>query len=122
MKRNIRMHDQDLEALFAEARAQVQPDTAQLQARVLRDADIHLPQMPGPAYRFPRKTGFLEGLAKALGGRGVLAGLAGAALAGVMVGFVQPTPIATIAATFFADGPLEELELIPTIDANFIEG
>lgn len=116
------MRDQDLEVFFAQARAEMLPDTAQLQARVLGDATQHLPQILRPAPSIPYPRGFWDNISKALGGRGVLAGLVGATVTGVLVGYVQPAPFAMVAETIFASSPPEELELLPNLEANLIEG
>lgn len=87
--------DAGLDALFAAARAAEAPVPDRLLARVLADADAHMPRpMPVSApTRAAAPRGWLAGLLDMLGGRGAVAGLAAAGLAGVWIGFVQPVDL-----------------------------
>ncbi|MFN3645765.1 MAG: dihydroorotate dehydrogenase [Gemmobacter sp.] len=100
-----------LDDLFAAARAAPpQPVPDALLARVLADADAAMPRRPrasapAAASARPAPPGWLAVLVAALGGRGAVAGLAAAGLAGVWIGFAQPAalPFGALAA----DTPLE---------------
>jgi len=87
--------DAGLDALFAAARAAEAPVPGHLLARVLADADAHMP--PSVPVSAPTRAvaprGWLAGLLDMLGGRGAVAGLAAAGLAGVWIGFVQPVDL-----------------------------
>ena len=87
--------DAGLDALFAAARAAEAPVPGHLLARVLADADAHMPpSVPVSApTRAAAPRGWLAGLLDMLGGRGAVAGLAAAGLAGVWIGFVQPVDL-----------------------------
>ena len=75
-------------ARAADARA---PDA--LMARVLADAARVQPRSPLPAARRPARQGWRALLMAVAGGRGALAGMAAAGLAGVWIGFAQPMDI-----------------------------
>jgi hypothetical protein len=124
MKKVTDMREDDLEGLFAEARAQNLPDGEALMARVMADAVSHqqrpsgLPIRRKSAHRF----GFWSRIVLALGGKGVLAGLGTAIVAGVVLGFAQPTSLTTLTDSIFAQTPLDDVELLPGIDAILAEG
>ncbi|MFN4129162.1 MAG: dihydroorotate dehydrogenase [Paracoccaceae bacterium] len=113
----------DLDALLAQAQARPpQPDAA-FMARVLGDA--HALQ-PRPARRAPvrpilsARPGLWARLATALGGAVAVAGLGTAAMAGLVVGYVQPEPMVTFAGSMgFGIG--ESLDLFPGFDALLSE-
>jgi hypothetical protein len=105
----------DLDALFAGAKsAAMQPSDA-LMARVLADAEAQQPRAvprnaPAPA------RGFFAGLAAFFGGAGALAGVGSAALAGLFIGFVQPTEISAMVG-FSTTTTIDQVELIPDVTA-----
>ena len=80
-----------LDALFAAARAAEPPVPDALLARVLADAAQHVPR-PAPRSA-PRRRSWLAGVLDMLGGRGAMAGLAAAGMAGIFIGFVQPVDL-----------------------------
>lgn len=87
----------DPDRLLAEARATALQPGADLMARILADAlaEQRRPAV-APARRAPAPTarrGFWAGLAEAFGGRGVLAGLGGAATFGLVLGYVDPASL-----------------------------
>lgn len=118
------MREQDIDDLFAAARAQTPSASADLMAKVFADAVLHQPQPSVlPIRSVPQKRrGFWTEIIDALGGKGAVAGLGTAAVVGVMLGFVQPTSLATLTDTLFAQTPLDELDLIPGVDAILTEG
>lgn len=122
MTKGTDMREQDLDDLFAEARAQVLPENTGLLARVLADAEQNMPQQVVRARVVSRGPGFWAQVAAVLGGKGVLAGLGTAAVAGVMIGFVQPASLSTVTDLILAETPLDEVDLLPGIDAILTEG
>jgi hypothetical protein len=120
MTKGTDMREQDLDDLFAEARAQEPLESPGLMARVLADAERNIP--PQIVRVVPRKPGLWAKFAMALGGNGVLAGLGTAAVAGVMLGFVQPTSLSAVTDMILAETPLDEVDLLPGIDAILTEG
>lgn len=84
----------DLDLLFATARQERPVPSGILVERVLTDAYALQPELKAAAQ--PRRRGvgaFFAGLAEALGGGGVLAGLGTAAVAGVFLGYSGGTNV-----------------------------
>lgn len=111
------MQDSDLDDLLAAARADRPTPSPALMARVIADADRLQPRpalRAAPAAR--SRPGFLAVLAEAFGGRGALAGMAAATLAGVWVGAAQPAAFSVLTAGVW---PTESVsvELIPDLFA-----
>lgn len=111
-----------LDAVFAAARDRVPEAPATLLARVEADAlrVMDERQAAVPAAR-PAWRGFWAGLSEALGGRGALAGLVTATLAGLWLGFSPPQGLATLTqsvtqSVLGASTSLDGLDLIPTLD------
>ena len=122
MKKETEMREHDIDDLFTEARSQGPLACAPLMAKVFSDALAHQPAfLPAMSLRQP-KLGFWAGMVDALGGKGGLAGLGTAAAVGILLGFVQPTSLMTLTDQFFVQSPLEELDLIPGVDAILTEG
>ncbi len=118
------MHDADLEHLFATARAGRPSPSVGLTSRIVADADaVQSGFKPVP---MPVGRRLWSGWIAAMGGHGVLAGLATAALAGLWLGFAQPAPVPTLTLTvrdaFAADAGPWTIELIPSLDALGLEG
>jgi hypothetical protein len=117
-------HEHDLDSLFAEVRAQGQIDSTVLQAKVFGDAIRLQPQANGlrrapvPTPRFA----FFNRLAAALGGKAILAGIGAAAISGVLVGFAQPASLTAMTGSLFAEAPLDQLDLFPSVDDILTEG
>jgi hypothetical protein len=101
----VRPTPDPLEAYFVAARATPPAVPDDLMARVLADAAAESPLRAAPA---PRCAVVRESLwsqmVTALGGRGALAGMAAAGLAGVWIGFAQP-----LALPFVPDAGTVEL-------------
>ncbi len=101
----VRPTPDPLEAYFAAARAVPAGVPDDLMARVLADAAAEIPVRAGrPAPVAPQtvaRESLWSQLVAALGGRGALAGMAAAGLAGVWIGFAQPVmlPFAPDAGT-----------------------
>lgn len=117
------MTDDDLENLFATARADVPRPSAGLTARVLADAEglmtaaperLAIPR-PAPERAAPERPGLWAALSAAFGGSGALAGMATATVAGFYIGFAQP--VNTGLVTSVLGGEIAELDMMPGIDA-----
>ena len=118
------MQDTDLDSLFVAARAGRPIPSADLTVRIVADAQaVQSTFRPAPAPARPRRW---AGWIAAMGGNGVLAGLATATLAGLWLGFAQPAPVLTLTQTvsdaFAADAGLGSVELIPSLDSFGLEG
>ena len=94
-----------LEAYFAAARAVPPAVPDALMARVLADAAAEITARGAPVPpRGAVRESLWSQLVAALGGRGALAGMAAAGLAGVWIGFAQP-----VALPFLPDAGVVEL-------------
>ncbi len=82
----------DLEDFFAAARANPPQVSADLQARVLADAEAHMPKAPRQPWH--------QALWQLLGGAAGLSGLATAAAVGVWVGVAPPEGMPDLAGQF----------------------
>ncbi|MFG6561086.1 MULTISPECIES: hypothetical protein [unclassified Sulfitobacter] len=82
----------DLEDFFAAARANPPQVSADLQARVLADAEAHMPKAPRQPWH--------RALWQLLGGAAGLSGLATAAAVGVWVGVAPPEGMPDLAGQF----------------------
>lgn len=120
-----------LETLFAAARAQAPEPSAALFARIEADAlrvaaEPRAPSLrpaPGRAVR----AGFWHRLNLTLGGRGAVAGLASATLAGLWLGFAPPSGLDRLTQSVAqgvlgASASLDGLDLIPTLDTVLTQG
>lgn len=107
----------DLDDLFASAKRDAMQPSAALMARVLADAAREQPQ---PLLRVVPKLSFWAGLAALFGGGGVLAGVGSAAVAGLVLGFVQPVGFGSVTDLLAAD-TLGGVEFMPGIDALLAE-
>lgn len=119
------MQDSDLDDLFASARAAGPMPSAALVARIEADA-LAVQQARQVPLRAPAPRSRLSGWIAALGGSGVMAGLATATLAGLWLGVVQPAPVSAVTQSLGAalgvDAGLDSVELIPALDAFGEEG
>lgn len=116
------MNDNDLELLFAQAKADALQPSNRLLADVLQSALDHQTTM-APVTRISKsKGGFWQTFAAALGGGAALAGLSTATLAGLWLGFVQPDPVSALTQVFWSDLGPEQVELIPSYDDILVEG
>lgn len=112
------MTDDDLDNLFADARAVVPVVPAGLSARVLADAEGLLTAVPvsrpEPRPAQPR-FGLWSALSAVFGGGGALAGMVTATVAGFYIGFAQPTEVGLVSSVL--GGAITEIDLMPGIDA-----
>jgi hypothetical protein len=104
----------DLDDLFAAARASRPVPSEALMARVLADA---LAEQPRPAVvpRLVPRLGLWSRLAAVFGGPGALAGIGSAAAAGLFIGYVQPSGLSVLGDAVLGT-PLETVELMPDVD------
>ena len=116
------MERQDgLDDLFAAARADAPVPSGALMARVLADALAEQPRavaavsVAAPA----RRGGLLSRLAGLFGGAGALAGLGTAAVAGLLIGYVQPSGLVAVGDAVLGS-PLEVVDLLPDVDALLV--
>lgn len=107
----------DLDALFAQARAQPLAVDDAFLARVMADATALQPRV---ARGRPARTSLWTRLAAALGGALAVAGVGTAAMAGLVIGYVQPEPMVTLAGSI-GFGVSESVELLPGFDALLTE-
>ena len=108
------MTDDDLDSLFAAARAAPALPSAALSSRVLADAAAECPR-PALAMPRPSRPGVLARLRAVFGGGGALAGMVTATLAGFWIGFAQPVDFSLTAALLIPE--TEQIDLMPGIDA-----
>ena len=105
----------DLDALFAQAKSQPMQPSAGVMARVLADAAAHQTQSAPPQTR--RKPGLFAQIADFFGGVGALAGMASAAMAGLVIGIVQPTSFEVMTGYVAGSALTEQVELLPDVTA-----
>jgi hypothetical protein len=108
----------ELDRLFAQAQAHAPQVDPAFMARVLGDARAVQPA-PRRAVRL-RRPGPFARLATALGGALAVAGLGTAAMAGLVIGYVQPEPMVVLAGSI-GFGVTESLDLLPGFDAFLTE-
>ena len=114
------MRDQDLDDLFAAARAaHATAPSPGLLARVLADAyDAQPDAAPAAAAPPVRQPGFLA----RLGGFPALSGLAAAAIGGLWVGFAAPSAVAGVSVSLGFAVAEDTVELIPDFPQFLTEG
>ncbi len=130
--------DKDLDLIFAAARASRPVPTADLLARVLTDAYAAQPEPPAlrnpaprnPAPRNPvrnnrapqnRLRQAFAAFVQGLGGKGALAGLGTAAIAGVWLGYSGTTGLDWLTSALLS-GSLGDVEMIAADDLFLNEG
>jgi hypothetical protein len=115
----------ELDRLLDAARATPPQPRPDLMARILADALAEQPvaaAAPVPVLRRdrPARRGFWAALTEGFGGRGVLAGLGGAACFGLALGYVDPTSLGWL--TDGLGGTVSEVQLLPGTDFFLSEG
>jgi hypothetical protein len=115
------MQDHDLDDLFASARVGQDVPPA-LMARVLADADAVQPDLaPWPVANVAR-PGFWAAILAAIGGARGVAGLSTAALAGLWIGFVQPSGLGSLTDALLPALGGEVVDVLPVFDDFPSEG
>ena len=92
----------------AATRAQPSPDFI---ARLVADAEAHVPQKAAPIRTAPRRTSWLAGIFTA-------SGLSGAAIAGVWIGFAMPDTLDSF--DFTADTSVALTTFLPGADLGAV--
>lgn len=110
MQNKMTAQDQSLEALFAEARLHVPQPSDTFMARLMADADAAQPQ---PVVR--EKRGLWSKFLGAIGGAVVIAGMGSAAMAGLVIGYVQPDEMLQLSETIGLSTS-EQIEVLPSFD------
>lgn len=108
-----------LDDLFAEARAKPPAASPDFMARVLADAERLQPPAPAITFAPPvARPGLWSRFVSALGGAAAVAGIGSAAMAGLVIGYVQPEPLVALADGYgIATGLDETLQLLPEYDS-----
>lgn len=113
------MTEDDLDHLFAAARAAAVPAPADLTARVISDAEVEILAADLLTAARPRDRrkgpGVFAHLAGLFGGTGALAGMLTATVAGFWLGFAQPAAMGSMSAAL--TGASAEIDMMPGIDA-----
>lgn len=121
-----RAEDAELDRLLAELGRTPTPVPDALMARVLDDAAaVQAARAAQPAVERlarPARASWWQRLTEAVGGRGVLAGLGSVAVAGLMLGFVQPAPLADVTDAVWGQTVDVSVELLPAADDLWAEG
>lgn len=125
------MRDSDLDDLFAEARTRAPAPSEALMARVLADAATHQPRpFPVVERARPRPSGWSSWFAGLRGGALAGAGMMTATLAGVWIGFAQPSSMVSVTDALW-QGAVQQidvvelqpsLDLFPSLDGFMSEG
>jgi hypothetical protein len=118
MTPNDKDPDAALDDLLGQMRAAKPQPSAKFMARVLADAAAAQPARPRAAP--PRPVPWWVRIGAALGGAGVVAGIGSAAFAGLVIGYVQPEPMLSLASSFGLASS-ESLEVLPGFDALLTE-
>jgi hypothetical protein len=118
------MTDTDIDDLFAIARDETLKPSAALMERVLTDGQALQPRAPSHhRAKIAPQPGFWSMLLSAIGGGGGLAGLTTATLAGLWIGFFQPSSVSAMTDVIWSEGAAVDLvELIPSYDDFLTEG
>ncbi|PTE20914.1 dihydroorotate dehydrogenase [Cereibacter changlensis JA139] len=125
------MRDSDLDDLFAEARTRAPAPSEALMARVLADAATHQPRPAAAPVRVARpSSGWSSWFAGLRGGALAGAGMMTATLAGVWIGFAQPSSMVSVTDALW-QGAVQQidvvelqpsLDLFPSLDGFMSEG
>ncbi len=123
MRKEAEMNDSDLDDLFAVAKRHKTAVSSDLMARVMADADLHMPRPVVPKRVVAPRVGVWSAIVTAIGGAGALAGLSTATLAGVWIGFAQPTAISAVTDVLWTDEAVyETVDVLPAFDDFLTEG
>lgn len=106
----------DLETLFSAAATQAAAPSPALLARIVQDADRLQTAVPAVI-----RKGMLAALADWFGGVVPLAGMSVAALTGVYLGVVQPTPVLALANLVTGQTTIDNLEVLPTTATLWVQ-
>jgi hypothetical protein len=117
------MQMDDLDDLFAQARAGAMQPSDDLARRVIADADRLQPRPMAFAPRVvaAERDGFWARLSGIFGGGLSLAGIGSAAVMGLFLGFAQPSALMSMTTGLTGNDALDTLELMPGVDALLAE-
>jgi hypothetical protein len=117
------MKEEDLDTLFAAARAAPPVPSDALMARVMADALDQQPAQARPALPVASAAVAARGggslwarLSGVFGGGGALAGMGGAAMAGLFIGLAQPALLVSVSDAYLG-GTLDSVALMPSVDS-----
>ncbi len=111
----------DLDDLFAAARTHAPVPADALMARVLADAMAEQPRPRAVPVAAIRRVGMVARLAGVFGGAGALAGMGTAAVAGLLIGYVQPSGLGVLGDAVLG-APVETVELVPDVGSLLAGG
>lgn len=122
MGKATEMTDRDplLDDLFRQARENPPVADSDFMARILADA-VALQPVPRPIVAAPARRSLWSRLITMLGGAAVIAGLGSAAMAGLVIGYVQPAPLTNLADSFGIVEAGDSVELLPGLDGLLTE-
>ena len=105
--------EDDLDSLFAAAKAERAIPSDALVTRILADAEVWQPRgRPVPAMLPSR--GWFSALTDWFGGGLSLAGMSAAAMAGLFLGIAQPAPVVALSELLGGATTLDNLDLLPS--------
>lgn len=111
-----------LDDLFAEARQNPPAPSAEFLARVLADAQALQPQAAITQNPTVEKAGFWSSIFAALGGAAAIAGVSSAAMVGLVVGYVQPEGLVSLASSYgIAESADGSFDLLPGYESLLAE-
>ncbi len=119
------MTDRDplLDDLFAEARADAPAMSTDFMARILADAERLQPKqvvMAQPVQQAQRGIGLWHRVAAALGGAVAIFGLSSAAMAGLVIGYVQPESVLNLADGLGFAVTSQSVDILPGFDSLLV--
>ena len=104
------LNDRELDALFATAADNAPAPSDDLMARIMADAQAELPQVALVRSPAPRKASWFGAKIAAIGGWPTAAGLASAAVAGLMIGLVTPDSLQGLAEDYLVAASVFEFD------------
>ncbi|MDJ0629526.1 MAG: hypothetical protein QNJ44_14810 [Rhodobacter sp.] len=114
------LDDAELDGLFAAARGTAPQPSAELVARVLADAEAERAAIASAVP--PRRRGRVASALAAIGGWPAAAGLATAAVTGLMIGFVTPDALEDLSGAYFTASGYQLEDLLPSYGDLLGEG
>lgn len=122
----MNMTDRDplLDDLFAEARSDAPSMSNDFMARIMADAERLQPKGPAIAAQPPqaaqRGLGFWHRVAAALGGAVAIFGISSAAMAGLVIGYVQPESVVNLADGLGFAVTTQSVDILPGFDSLLV--
>lgn len=107
-----------IDDLFALARDTPPPPSGDFMARILADATAEQDRLNSVRPTPPKPASLWQSLVAALGGIGAVAGVGSAAVAGLVIGYVQPDAFFTLADSYgISASASDSLDLLPGYDS-----